>query len=193
MFYTKQLQFDDVNIWALSALQNFLSKVFTFGMYYDKMLKAYSINDVLVQFFYAGKMTYLLLDFDKLVYDEEDPDLDWETYMPYVPPNKRDRQYYIDRGLPLPEYLQQTPSTEVKDGQLLVQSSHLPKRRTISIERQYEQPLKLDLGSTEHEPFVLDTMYQILLILSQMKTRKEMVEVWEKKNRVGGSNSTSSS
>ena len=60
-------------------------------MYYDKMLEAYAINDVLVQCFYAGKITYLLLDFDKLVYDEEDPDLDWETYMPYVPPNKRDR------------------------------------------------------------------------------------------------------
>lgn len=74
-------------------------------MYYDKALEAYSINDVLVELFYLGKMTHLVLDFDKFEFVAENPDLDWEVYHPYVPPNKRDRQYYIDRGLAIPDNL----------------------------------------------------------------------------------------
>lgn len=72
----------------LSALQNFLSKVFSLNKYYQYYLESVVINDVDVQFFYLGKMTDLMLNFDMVEFEEvEDSDLDnWEDeYEPYKP------------------------------------------------------------------------------------------------------------
>lgn len=42
------------------------------------------INDVDVQYFYLGKITDLLLDFDMVVFEEiDESDMDWDTYEPY--------------------------------------------------------------------------------------------------------------
>lgn len=44
------------------------------------------------------------------------------------------------------------------------------------MKRQYEpdDPLILDIGDNSHEPFVLVTIQQIVLVLSQLKNRKEL-------------------
>ena len=46
MFATKQEQFSTFNYWVLSALQNFLSKVFSLNKYYQYYLEVVAINDV---------------------------------------------------------------------------------------------------------------------------------------------------
>ena len=84
MFATKQEQFSTFNYWVLSALQNFLSKVFSLNKYYQYYLEVVAINDVDVQFFYLGKMTDLMLNFDMVEFEEvEDADLDDWEYEPY--------------------------------------------------------------------------------------------------------------
>ena len=70
MFATKQEQFSTFNYWVLSALQNFLSKVFSLNKYYQYYLEVVAINDVDVQFFYLGKMTDLMLNFDMVEFEE---------------------------------------------------------------------------------------------------------------------------
>ena len=127
MFYVKQLQWQNINDWALSFLQNFLSKAFSIGMYYDRWLEAWAMNDVLVTTFYTGKLFYLYWDFDMIVYIElEEPSTNLYRYYPYVPPNLRDRQYYIDRGLPIPSSLSISVNADVKNLEIPKESKPKP-------------------------------------------------------------------
>jgi hypothetical protein len=58
--------------------------------YYQYYLEAVVINDVDVQFFYIGRMTDLLLNFDMVVFEEvDDSDMEnWDNYEPYKPSSK---------------------------------------------------------------------------------------------------------
>jgi len=61
-----------------------LGKVFSVNRYYQYYLDNVIINDVDVQFFYLGKITDLLLNFDMVVFEEiDESDMDWDTYEPY--------------------------------------------------------------------------------------------------------------
>jgi len=52
------------------------------------------INDVDVQFFYLGKITDSLMNFDMVVFEEVDEaDMDWEQYEPY---SRYDDDYFDD-------------------------------------------------------------------------------------------------
>jgi len=94
MFYTKQQQFTSFNYWVLSWLQNFLGKVFSISRYYQYYLDNVIINDVDVQFFYLGKITDSLMNFDMVVFEEVDEaDMDWEQYEPY---SRYDDDYFDD-------------------------------------------------------------------------------------------------
>lgn len=61
-----------------------MGKVFSVNRYYQYYLDNVIINDVDVQFFYLGKITDLLLNFDMVVFEEiDESDMDWDTYEPY--------------------------------------------------------------------------------------------------------------
>lgn len=113
MTHVDLLQYPSVNDYFLSMLDNFFSNIVAFASYYNLYIEAYAVNDVLIKTFYFGKMTRIVLDFDTYKLKLEDNQEDWETYYPYVPPNKRDRQYYLDRGLDVPDHLK-VPNTNTK-------------------------------------------------------------------------------
>lgn len=88
-FYGKQLQFETESVYLLSFFQNFLSKVVYISLYYERWLKALTVNNVNVMTYYGAKIIELLLNFDRIDLDEvNNPTLNWNgTYEYYVPPN----------------------------------------------------------------------------------------------------------
>jgi hypothetical protein len=72
--------FGDINTIILSALQNFLGKVFTINTLYSRFTEALTYNDVDMQWFYLGEMLYYMTNFPVVVMDDtQDPNYSWET------------------------------------------------------------------------------------------------------------------
>jgi hypothetical protein len=97
--------------------------VFSVNSYYQYYLESVVINDVDVQFFYLGRITDLLLNFDLVVFDDLEADDvdDWEYYEPYHPDMKYDEDRYKRGGRRL---LVATERTEQFEGHVLAMEKY---------------------------------------------------------------------
>ena len=63
----------------LSGINNFLGKVFTINKIYARYIDAVSINDVDMQWFYLGEISFYMSYFQVVIMNvDENPELEWD-------------------------------------------------------------------------------------------------------------------